>query len=423
MIRIIVDGSEAANYFGTGYHGYAPGLPFAAAATIVKHHEVNTIQEELARAVRGSGQTVIVYANEAAATAAHAADTLPYNQLDVGIRSSAAQVVCQTHNDANHVIEGFGFDDVGFPDFEITSGGSFVDGGRLYNITEPQLVATGSQAFTLALNSDNWFFISKHEPAAPLVAGVLTDEDTVHVVMLSVATNVARPATPAGYMPLARLRTDGVALLSTVYYGSGPALTVDEGVGVQLTGDDTTASLAPVRGASVLLGAATDPAAVDADVLQGRYYSAVHANALVQQPAVWDADNPRAQRRVLLSRHTLAVGASATINLTAGEDYRIGASMVIKITAVAHCPGELAATYAATQEHSGRRVSGTQWQPTELTSLSHTGPTAIAANMRMAVSNFLQTDVSVTLVGHDTQISEWHLCLEILTIGPAVDDT
>lgn len=256
MLRKVPDGTEDADLFGSGVHGYTSGdAPMAIPPTIVDHYGMNHLQEEIARAVEGSGATLDTPADVAAAEALDH----NYYQLDDAIQQMGA-ILSPANSFARHIISGFDFTHGGASLDVTVEPGQFMWDGRRYVITSAKLADAGVGDWTLAANMDTYFFIAPEDPAAPASP---PDRATVHIERAEVAVGAAAPATPAGTIRFFRLTTDGAGVTATQVYGHGPMLLAPNGRGLQVrrvfSGASSRVNVIPTANNSIDIGLLEDP--------------------------------------------------------------------------------------------------------------------------------------------------------------------
>lgn len=242
------DPTRAIDPFGTGEDGFTDGdATMGIPRSIVGAAIMNNFQEEIARAVEGSGQVVQNTALD------------QFFQLDDAINGMAALQGAgdlEDFSNARAVIGGLRVASTGASLNVQPEPGQFVFDGRRFVITQSKLDAAGHDDFLLVASRDNYLYISSELPGAPGI-----NRNTVHIEQLDVVIGASAPLTPADTFPFARLTTDGSGVTASAYPNHHiPFATQQNGTGVQLRrgrGTSFLCSLVPDSSSGVHLGLVT----------------------------------------------------------------------------------------------------------------------------------------------------------------------
>lgn len=227
-MRRITTPTAQQDLFGTGLDGFTDGDALSAVPpTHLNADWFNNAQEELARAIEGSGATVVA-----------AGGTPNYWQLDDAIQTASTHGMLAS-NSPNYVLRGLSFNLTGTSLTVSPSTGEYVYGGRRYVITAAKLAAAGFTSFLLTASRDTYFYIGPNDP------GLITspvDRGTVYITTVAVANGASAPATPAGTFLFAMVVTSGTDATTVSYYNRGPQIKTDGNQGLEFRSPAATSS-------------------------------------------------------------------------------------------------------------------------------------------------------------------------------------
>ena len=388
------------------------GIP----SSIVGAAIMNNLQEEIARAVEGSGATLAI------------APADNYFQLDDAVQGMATIMgVANGGGSARRVIQGLRTTTSPLSLDVTIDPGTFVFDGRRYVITAAKLLAAGHDTFTLVATRDNYLFIAPEDPSGPASP---PDRATVHIEQADVAVGAAAPATPAGTFAFARLTTDGVgvpALNSEAYPNHGTVLSqegetalVGSGVELRRAHPGTSATtFVPTEEQIIGLGSLNTNDFGNTEDAHLWWHTATRREYL---RTTYDADLPGALVfRFTRTASTAGSSGTAALSLFDDNDYDDGTSIAIHAKISALNENNDAGAYVAKlfffayQTAGGWVLDGSTVDDPEQEYGANAIANGVGANGQVA-GDFIE----ILLTGHSgvSDTMEWLVQIEAIIAAP-----
>lgn len=383
--------------YGTGRDGFTngdPGIP--TPPTQLDDSWFNNVQEELARCVEGSGETL---------------DETDLHQVDDAVEMAAVRGV-MVDATASYVLRGLTFDLTGTSLTVPLSAGEFVYNGRRYVITAAKLAAAAANSFLLTASRDTYFYFAPADPggASP------NDRETVYVVASAVANGAAAPGTPAGTVLFAMVVTNGTDATAVTYYNRGPTIAAESAAGSAgirlrpVVGSEATrAALIPTN-LAVDLGAGSPSSVVEGfdHVYCRQLHIRTAASALHDSFDCFEYTSIQAT----------SAATVANVNILDASLYPDGSCAYVEVRAVAIDPSDPTDAYSGRIECHAHIDGGGVWQLDGSGSAPQfeDGDGALAAGVTLSF-NTSGSQLRIGLQPHSTDALRWILKVNVLVTG------
>lgn len=392
--------------FGTGRDGFTNGSPGVTPPTQLDETWFDHAQEELARAIEGSGQTL---------------DDTNYNQLDDAVHFST---LCSP-NAACYVLSGLDVEEDVNLDVIIGAGKIvFAAPGepqaRIYDITEAKLEAVlgAGRIITLDDDSDNYLYFAAEDPGA-----ITGNRETIYITFVSVANGAAQPFTPAGTRLFARVVTGSGNINTIERFRRGPLL-VNEGQGgiaCRDAPDGTAAEVVPYAPSSVDVDLGTGLTIMDGGgtVRTRKHFRNVRARRLFlsDQTVTPDTDANQAMFWTEPFSDTTTPAGTTQRTLLNENSYPDGTVVTLFIRVSAFSTTDPTDGYSCIYAAHAHIDGGTTWDlDGGLVKLFEDGNGAIASGVSFDITASGSL-LRASLTGHATDTMRWFYVIDFTLNG------